>query len=415
MLHVHRAERADGLVEALRALLADPLPDPFSPEVVSVPTRGMERWLTQQMSARLGATPGRSDGVCANVEFPFPHRLVSDAIAAASGVEPERDPWQPRRSVWPLLDVVDECLGEPWLRDLSVHLGGDEVRRARRLSRVRQLADLFDRYALYRPDMVRGWAGGDDAGVWQAELWRWLRSRIGQPGPAERLERACDRLREDPSAVSLPSRVSLFGLTRIPAGHLRVLSALGIGRDVHLFLLHPSPALWTLEGRGPVLRRAEDASGDAVNNRLLASWGRDAREMQLVLARAGEHVSHHHPVVAGGDSLLARIQADVRADRSPLPGDELPLLDPGDRSVQVHACHGRARQVEVLRDAILHELAADPTLEPRDVIVMCPDIETFAPLIQATFGAGEVLEEEDDDDQEPLPEGARPPDLRVRL
>src|SRR5919108_920698 len=403
MLHVHRAERADGLVEALRALLADPLPDPFSPEVVSVPTRGMERWLTQQMSARLGATPGRSDGVCANVEFPFPHRLVSDAIAAASGVEPERDPWQPRGSVWPLLEVVDQCLGEPWLRDLSVHLGGDPVRRARRLSRVRQLAELFDRYALYRPDMVRGWARGDDAGVWQAELWRRLRSRIGEPGPAERLERACDRLREDPSAVSLPARLSLFGLTRLPAGHLRVLSALAAGRDVHLFLLHPSPALWeALSGSGPVVRRDDDASGDVVINRLLASWGRDAREMQLVL---GDHVSHHHPVTVAGDSLLARIQADVRADRSPLPGDELPLLDLDDRSVRVHACHGRARQVEVLRDAILHELAEDPTLEPRDVIVMCPDIETFAPLIQATFGAG----------GDELPEDLRPVDLRARL
>ena len=43
-----------------------------------------------------------------------------------------------------------------------------------------------------------------------------------------------------------------------------------------------------------------------------------------------------------------------------------------------------------MRDAILHALEEDPTLEPRDVIVMCPDIETFAPLIQATFGAGEA-------------------------
>ena len=89
------------------------------------------------------------------------------------------------------------------------------------------------------------------------------------------------------------------------------------------------------------------------------------------------------------------------------------MLDASDRSVQVHACHGRARQVEVLRDAILHLLDEDPTLEPRDVIVMCPDIETFAPLIQATFGAGEVFE--DDDELEALPADVRPPDLRVRL
>ena len=71
MLHIHRSERADGLVDALRALLSDPLPDPFAAEVVCVPTRGMERWLTQRMSTCFGASPGRGDGVCANVEFPF--------------------------------------------------------------------------------------------------------------------------------------------------------------------------------------------------------------------------------------------------------------------------------------------------------------------------------------------------------
>ena len=188
-----------------------------------------------------------------------------------------------------------------------------------------------------------------------------------------------------------------------------MLRALGAGREVHLFVLHPSPTLWeaiAADGE-PVVRRAEDHTAELPRNRLLASWGNDARELQLVVAGAGT-ADHHHPVEHATGTLLARIQADVRADRAPAGDLELAA---GDRSVQVHACHGRARQVEALRDAILHRLAEDPTLEPRDVIVMCPDIETFAPLIHATFGAGEVSEEED----EALPAELRPPDLRVRL
>jgi len=405
MLHLHRSERADGLVDALRALLADPLADPFAQEVVAVPTRGMERWLTQRMSSGLGASPGRSDGICANVGFPTPRRLAGDAVAAASGIEPDADPWLPERAVWPLLEVVDACLGEPWLRSLAEHLGG-EARRARRFASVRHLADLFDRYALHRPAMLRAWAAGDDAGIpedaaWQAELWRRLDERIAAPGPAERLEGACARLREEPGIAGLPPRLSLFGLTRLPAGRLQVLRALAARRDVHVFLLHPSPELWQrIAGRPPVVRRRDDATAALASNPLLASWGHDARELQLVLAAAGEHADHRHAVEHRGDTLLARIQADVRADRAPVAGP----LDPGDRSVQVHSCHGRARQVEVLRDAILHLLADDPALEPRDVIVMCPDIETFAPLIQATFGAGEVAGDDDDEI-----------DLRVRL
>ena len=439
MLHVHRAERADGLVEALTELLSEPLPDPFAEEVVCVPTRGMERWLTQRMSACFGAGPGRSDGVCANVEFPTPRRLVGDAVAAASGIDPDDDVWLPERMVWPLLQVVDASLEEPWLRSLAVHLGAagddaDGARRARRFSSVRHLADLFDRYALHRPEMVRAWADGHDADglggelpddvAWQAELWRRLNEAIPQPDPAARIDSACARVRDEPGLLDLPQRISLFGLTRLPAGRLDVLRAIAARRDVHLFLLHPSPALWERVGaatadNGRVIRRREDPTSSLPSNRLLASWGRDARELQLVACGGGDFADDHRPVDHPDDTLLARLQADVRADRTP-PGlplpdaaDDRPELAPADRSVEVHACHGRARQVEVVRDAVLHLLADDPTLEPRDVIVMCPDIETFAPLIQATFGAGEIAD--DDDDLDTLPADIRPPDLRVRL
>ena len=424
MLHIHRAERADGLVRALAGLLAEPPEDPFAREVICVPTRGMERWLTQRLSATLGASAGRHDGICANVAFPFPRALAREAVAVGAGVDPDADPWRPERVVWPLLEVVDESLPEPWLADLAVHLGqrGDAARRARRFATVRHLADLFDAYALHRPAMVRGWAAGEihvpEAARWQALLWQRLRQRLATASPAERLEAACARLIAAPALLELPERIALFGLTRLPRGYLDVLGALAAGRDVHLFLLHPSPALWErLAGHPPILRRADDTTALAPENRLLASWGQDAREMQLVLG-AHAHVGHHHADDLVGTTLLQRLQADVRADSSPpgapLPGDPdpRPPLAPDDRSLQVHACHGRARQVEVLRDAILHLLAEDPTLEPRDVIVMCPDIETFAPLIQATFGAGDVVAEEE---LEPLPEGVAQPDLRVRL
>jgi exodeoxyribonuclease V gamma subunit len=411
VLHVHRAERADGLVEALRALLLEPLPDPFAPELIAVPTRGMERWLTQRLSSGLGATPGRADGICANVEFPSPHALTADAVATASGIDPDGDLWRPERMVWPLLEVVDGALDEPFLRRLAEHLAGAGAR----LGSVRRIADRFDRYALHRPAMLEAWASGDDAGVprdaaWQPELWRRLRERIAQPDPAARLAGATARLRAEPGLVALPARLSLFGLTRLPAGRLEVLRALAASRDVHLFVLHPSPALWErIEALRPrVVRRAADVTAALAANRLLASWGQDARELQLVLGEAA--ADHHHTVPQAAGTLLARLQADVRADR---PSEAGAALDPGDRSVQIHACHGRARQVEVLRDAILHLLADDPTLEPRDVIVMCPDIETFAPLIQAAFGAGEVTG--DDEELEALPDDVRPPDLHVRM
>src|SRR3954447_8451575 len=105
-LQIHRAERADRLVDALGEVLADPLADPFAGEVVSVPTPGVERWLAQQLATRLGVSAAGGDGVCAGVEFPSPARLVARALGD-HGVDGLEDPWRPRRAVWPLLRVLD--------------------------------------------------------------------------------------------------------------------------------------------------------------------------------------------------------------------------------------------------------------------------------------------------------------------
>lgn len=399
MLHVHRSSRADGLLTALAASLGEPLADPFAPEVIAVPTRGIERWIGQRLSLELGASAGRADGVCANVEWPSPRRLVDDALAAGSGVDPETDPWRPELALWPLLDVVDANLDA--LPVLRRHL----EQPGRRLAAVRHLAGLFETYGVQRPALVRGWADGRGSDEWQAGLWRLLRERLGVPSPAERLEAACERLRDEPGLLALPPRLSVFGLTRLPASRLAVLEAIAAHRDVHLHLLHPSPALWTaLEGHAPARRRAADPTALVPRNRLLASWGQDARELQLVLAGATAE-DHLHEVEAPAATLLGRLQADIRADDP----REAPAAT-ADGSLEVHACHGRARQVEVLRDALLHRLREDPTLELRDVIVLCPDIETFAPLIQATFSAAHTEEEDEapgEDDGLPF--------LRVRL
>jgi exodeoxyribonuclease V gamma subunit len=427
VLILHRSSRADQLVVALGDVLVEPLADPVAPEVVAVPTRGVERWISQRLSHRLGAPAPGGAGVCANLRFPFPGTLVTQVTAAAAGIDPEDDPWSPDRLVWPLMDVLADRAEDQVLAPLVQHVAatggapapgrgaGDPP--ARRYAVLRRVADLYDRYAVHRPDMVMDWAAGGDgpaavAGAhWQPHLWRLVRDAVGVPGPAERLVGAAVRIASAPDLVDLPERLSVFGLTRLPAAHVAVLQALGAGRDVHLFLLHPSGRLWataaaTLDGRPPVLRRADDPTGRLPRHPLLRSWGRDAREMQLVLHGAGA-ADRHHPVPppAGGPArLLHRIQEDIRADRPPGSGDPSAELAVTDRSVQVHACHGRARQVEVLRDALLHILDEDPTVEARDVIVMCPDIETYAPLVHAAFAV----------DPAPPPGGSSP-GLRVRL
>ena len=402
MLHLHRSERADALVGALAHVLADPPDDAFTPDVVAVPTRGVERWLAQRLSHHLGAASSPVEGgVCANVSFGSPARLVASAVAAAVDLAPDDDPWRSSALTWPLLQVVDECAGEPWCAVLGRHLGvgaDDELRQGRRLGVVRHLARLFSAYAAQRPAMVRAWAEGrDDDGTvvdgaaqplpsdlaWQARLWRALRERLGVPGPAERLPVAVQRLVDEPALLDLPPRLSVFGATRLAADQLAVLHALSAHRDVHLWLVHPSPVLWQEVAELAPVSPHRRALASPAQHPLLASMARDVTELQLRLAALGPASDTHHPAVRPPATLLGAVQRRLRDDDTSPPAQP---LAPDDRSVQVHACHGRARQVEVLREVLVGLFADDPTLEPRDVVVMCPDVEAFAPLLAATFG-----------------------------
>jgi exodeoxyribonuclease V gamma subunit len=412
-LYLHRAERADRLVNALGDLLSTPLPDPFATEIISVPTRGVERWLSQGLAQRLGALPGRSDGVCIGVSFPSPRRLVAWALDGRAHEE-DVDPWRPQRAVWPLLRVIDRCRNEPWAAVLWHYLGGsgqsrelDALRARRRWSTARHLAELFATYATVRPVMIDSWSQGRDVDAsgaplppdraWQAELWRRLRNELGMASQAERLGAALTRLQREPGSSDLPKRLSVFGATRLDPDHLRVLSVLADHRDVHLWLAHPSPAFWEglkaaaqsngLRAKQP-LRRSNDSTEALVRHRLLACLGRDVRELQLALTTINPNPADvHHPAEPNEPTtLLSWLQADIAANREPRPRNELPLIAAADLSVQFHACHGPDRQVEVLREVLVGLLADDTTLEPRDIVVMCPDIEKFAPLIAASFG-----------------------------
>ncbi len=401
-LLLHRAERSDALATALAELLADPLDDVFVEEVVAVPARGVERWLEQQLSHRLGRRDGHADGICAGLRFPSPVALINEII---NGPDRRVDPWAPDALVWPLLEVIDECAGEDWCQTLGRHLGvggapdEQQYRRGRRYAVGRRLAGLFDSYSTNRPAMLADWAEHRDTDglgaalpvdlAWQAELWRRVGELIDVPDPVERRDQAVIRLRADVDSTALPERVSLFGPTRLPSGHLEVLAALATHREVHLWLPHPSPVLWErLAGRLPDPSRRSDDTATAAHHPLLASLGRDAREFQLTL-NTTTHIDVYHRPEALPETLLGALQHNIRDDHDPA---QITIAE-FDRSVQVHACHGPARQVEVLREVLVGLLADDSTLEPRDVLVMCPDIEVYAPLIAAAFGLADVVPE----------------------
>ncbi|UXA18864.1 exodeoxyribonuclease V subunit gamma [Mycobacterium sp. SMC-4] len=390
-LHLHRADRTDLLADGLGTLLSTPPADPFAEDLVLVSARGVERWLSQRLSHVLGRSFGQ-DGVCAGVTFRSPASLVAELAGTV-----EDDPWAPDAVVWPLLEVIDNSLERPWCRTLAAHLGHfehgeeQELRRGRRYAVARRLAGLFASYARQRPGLLVDWLeqrteGLDRDLAWQPELYRALVDHIGARPPHIRHAEAVARLQD--SSTGLPQRMSLFGHTRLPVTDVELLHALSTHHDLHLWLPHPSADLWArLHGvHGPVSRSADTTHRD-VGHPLLATLGRDLRELQRSLPTDAV-TDRCLGAAARPDTLLGWLQSDIAANAVRPAGR---THHAADRSVQVHSCHSPARQIDVLREVLLGLLDDDPTLEPRDILVMCPDIEAYAPLIVAGFGLAEAM------------------------
>ena len=446
MLQVHISDHVAPLVEVLAEQLAAPIEDPFASEWVAVPSIGMRRWLTQQLSRRLGTQVG-ADGIAANVSMPFPDELRRAVLAAdrvpapsgsgmsageplAVGMVPEPDPWEPERLVWTVLEALSDPSsgGNPLLAPLADPPLGSSI-----VGRAQAIADLFDRYCRHRPDMVRAWVDGRPvdglghpvpAGLrWQPELFAVVRDRLGLPSPPERLEQALRRLAAGELDPALPPRLTLFGLSTLSSDLAQLVAAASAHFEVTLLFLAASPVAAAAVSAAvsadvtrsaptaPIARR-DDTSAELVHHPLLRSWGAAGRDAVITLASAGIDLAGA-PVVGAVDPaaadhaphLLGRLRADLAADRAPEPTFRREM---GDRSVQVHACSGPTRQVEVLRDAMLHLLADDPSLTESDIVVLCPRIEQFAPVIEAVFGPSA-------DTVDTAAGAGRPPLLRYRI
>ncbi|MFA6810263.1 MAG: exodeoxyribonuclease V subunit gamma, partial [Desulfoplanes sp.] len=259
----------------------------------------------------------------------------------------------------------------------------------------------FDQYLIFRPDMIRAWERGEtclpgnEHELWQASLWRELAVRLGTDGHrtalTERFLGALAGMQALPEGF--PKRISVFGISSLPPMYLGILNALGRHVPVNNYLLSPCSEYWadivSLKEKARLAVKHgldEDAEHLETGNDLLASLGRLGRDFQdLLIANGMLEQDTQVFVPPGDDSLLHEMQGDIlRMENPPAQGrGEFEIDD----SVCIASCHSPLREMEALHDHLLARLEQRAGLKPEDIVVMCPDIGTYAPYIQAVFGA----------------------------
>ena len=428
MFTVYHSNQLDILKTLTTALIEGrPLADPFSQEVILVQSPGMAQWLQMELA--------QTFGIAANIAFPLPATFIWDMFTKVLPGIPKESAFSKDAMTWKLMWLLPQKLGEEDFASLRHYLDDDEDKR-----KIHQLAarvaDLFDQYLVYRPEWLKAWEserqidGLDDAQRWQSSLWRalcaytqelqqpeWHRANLYQNFISQ-LENA------KVTPPGLPSRVFICGISALPPVYLQALQALGKHIDIHLMFTNPCKYYWgdiqnyaflarlQSRKRRHYLEKLEEASlfrepaqaaqlfneegMQNLSNPLLASWGKLGRDHMFLLSQVDEIQEVHAFVDVGDGSLLHAVQQDMleledhaiigMTPETLLSSDQKRVLNPNDRSLSLHVCHSPQREVEILYDNLLALMAENPTLTPRDIIVMVADIDSYAPYIQAVFG-----------------------------
>lgn len=385
MLTVFQSNRietlADALADAMRAAVASPL----RPETVVVQSSALSRWLAFALAERLG--------ISANVQFRFPASYLWSLFGAVLPQIGAHSPFEPEVLRWAFMRLLESDARLVQQPRLAHYLGAGDVRQRHGLAQ--RLAEVYERYLVYRPDWIAAWSEGRTLGLgadeaWQALLWRAAAPDVADAHPRESFYAAIDH--DAAARARLPHALHLFALEALPPMYLEVFERIAAHVDVRLYALNPCQEYWGDIVRRRVMARQAATGGSAaayfeVGNSLLASMGVHGRAFFDALAEIRATVDEHY-IEPQSDSLLGTLQRDVLdlRERGPDAGNAPPLLlADDDASLQVHVCHSAMREVEVLHDRLLDAFARDPQLRPGDVLVLVPHIEQYAPAIDAVF------------------------------
>ncbi|EAA4813350.1 exodeoxyribonuclease V subunit gamma [Shigella boydii] len=428
MLRIYHSNRLD-VLEALMEFIVERerLDDPFEPEMILVQSTGMAQWLQMTLSQKFG--------IAANIDFPLPASFIWDMFVRVLPEIPKESAFNKQSMSWKLMTLLPQLLDRENFTLLRHYLTDDSDKR-KLFQLSSKAADLFDQYLVYRPEWLAQWETGHlveglgEAQAWQAPLWKALveyTHELGQPRwhRANLYQRFIETLESATTCPpGLPSRVFICGISALPPVYLQALQALGKHIEIHLLFTNPCRYYWgdikdpaylaklltrqrrhSFEDRElPLFRDSENAGqlfnsdGEQdVGNPLLASWGKLGRDYIYLLSDLESSQELDAFVDVTPDNLLHNIQSDIlELENRAVAGvnieefsrsDNKRPLDPLDSSITFHVCHSPQREVEVLHDRLLAMLEEDPTLTPRDIIVMVADIDSYSPFIQAVFGS----------------------------
>ncbi|MAX52690.1 MAG: exodeoxyribonuclease V subunit gamma [Methylophaga sp.] len=365
-------------------LQSEPL-SPFEQENIIVQSNELARWLSLFIA--------NEQGIAANTEFPFPSAYIWRLFRQIWPDIPLHSPYAKAPISWRLFAMLPELANEPEFEAIAAYLG-EQADELKRFQLAERLADTYDQYLMYRPDWIAEWEQGESAN-WQGHLWQKITADDAEPMHRARLLNQLNQLLQTATEkpAGLPERLSIFGISSLPPVYLQTFALMAKFVDITLFYLSPSQHYWgdlidpKQQQRQQLELMLDDPEPELnadVGHPLLASLGKQGQEF----FRQCQDLPHEAEtcfVEPIPDTMLGMLKSDMFE----LEVGEQQVASADDNSILIQVCHSPMREMEILQDQLLALFEQHPDLSPTDIVVMTPDIDVYAPWIEAVFGAAD--------------------------
>ncbi|CAN2042883.1 exodeoxyribonuclease V gamma subunit [Candidatus Magnetomoraceae bacterium gMMP-15] len=385
------------LIKKISEILKNPLSNPLKNETVIIQSKGMERWICMELA--------KNHNICANYNFVFPNTFVYDLfqniIPDISSKENknlsyDKSPFDPDTMTWKIMELLSEFIDKPAFKSLKIYFGKDNENNLKQFQLARRIAFLFDQYTIFRPEMILKWQKekNDD---WQAILWKNLTANYNEKNLAELRNIFLYNLKKKRiNYKQLPTRFSIFGISALPQFHIEIFILLSLYCEVNLFILNPCKEYWGDISDDRKMLHITQRYKKSINelhlekgNNLLVSLGKLGKDfLSIIYSLPLESLNHKDLKFfkpPKQNNLLSYIQSDILNMKKKNKQTEKTIINLYDKTIQIHSCHNPMREIEILYDNLLAMFENDSDLLPKDIIVMTPDINSYAPFIHAVF------------------------------
>lgn len=392
-IYLNASSSLESLAKNLSSKLSASGKSVFEPHYIITQTDGMNNWLKLQIAGHLG--------IAANCRFLKPNDLIHQLYYMLGGKY--GDILSSGNLCWLLYKIMGSKGFTSRYRFVSDYYLKTDNSEARRLGLAQQIADRFDQYQIYRPEMIRKWNERSTNDLndadWQQYLWVHAQAQCSGKLPDKtkigaHILKTLKETKEDLFAQVPLQEVHLFGISIITEYHLQILHELSAKADIHFHILNPAPDVYWFDERSErqlsiwAAKGYKATEGMAIGNTLLTGWGKVLQDMFRMMFQYEDFLNGYEEIQAElpqPDTLLRKLQYDIHTasttDRQPITASDLQ-----DGSVCFSSCYTIVREVEALYNYLVHLVdKRGAVLAPRDIVVMVSNVDKYAPYIKAVF------------------------------